>query len=66
MFQSIRRNMSNLSNQTQTQRDLRRKEIKISNLIFEAKYYLVIPKIILMALYSIFLQNDHSLFPPFE
>ena len=32
----------------------------------EAKYYLVGPKIILMALCSIFLQTDNSLFPPLE
>ena len=31
-----------------------------------AKYYLVSPKIILMALYSMFLQTDNSLFPPLE
>ena len=32
----------------------------------EAKFYLVGPKIILMALYSIFLQTNNSTFPPLE
>ena len=37
---------------------------EISNQIFEVKYYLAGPKIILMALYYIFSQTDNSLFPP--
>ena len=40
---------------SQTHRDFRSKRTKIPTLIFEAKYYLIGPKIILMALHSIFL-----------
>ena len=40
------------------------KGTEISTQIFKAKYYLAGPKIILMALYSIFMQTDISLFPP--
>ena len=47
-------------------REFRWKGTKFSSLIFEAKYYLAGPKIILMALHSIFLQTDNSLFPPRE
>ena len=47
-------------------RYFRWKETKISILIFEAKYYLVGPRINLMALYSIFLYTDNSLFSHLE
>ena len=47
-------------------RDFKWKGTKISTLILEAKYYLVGQKIILMALYSIFLKNYNSLFLPLE
>ena len=47
-------------------RDFRWKGNKISTLTFEAKYYLVRPKMILMSVYSIFLQTDNSLFPSLE
>ena len=42
----------------------RGKGTEISIQIFQAKYYLAGPKIILMVLCSIFLQTDNSLFPP--
>ena len=47
-------------------RDFRSKGAKTSTLIFEAKYYLVGLKIILMALCSIFLQTGNSLLPSLE
>ena len=47
-------------------RDFRWRGTKTLTLIFEAKYYLVVPKIILMALYSIFLEIGNLLFPPLE
>ena len=41
---------------------------KISTLVFEAKYYLVGPRILLMVIYSIFSQTGkpNSWFPPLE
>lgn len=47
-------------------RDFRWKRAKISALNFGAKYYLVGRKIILIAIYSIFLQAANSLFRPHE
>ena len=47
-------------------KDFRWKETKYYTLIFEAKYYLVGPKVIIMALYSIFLQTDSSVFLPLD
>ena len=38
----------------------------MSTLIFEAKSYLLGLQIILMALYSIFLQTDNPLFSPLQ
>ena len=57
-----KRNFSNIFH-GQTRR-LYMKGTKISTLVFQGKYYLVGPKIILMVLYSIFLQSDNSSFPP--
>ena len=65
--QANTRNTKNLSNLFLVRlRDSRWKGTKISTLIFEAKFYLVGSKIILVALHSMLLQTDDSLFPPLE
>ena len=47
-------------------RDFRWRGTKTLTMIFEAKYYLLDPKIILMALYSVSLETSNSLFLSLE